>query len=67
MARISQREIDLVLEAHSEVGNSHLRITEYIRREVVLPADPLFAIYAMKTHAQLKWRVTRILKQQIAG
>ncbi len=43
--RIEQREIDMVLNDHRNVGSMPLRIVQFIRQQGLLPTDPLYIIY----------------------
>ena len=69
MARyaITPHEIGVVLNAHHAVGNSSVRIVEFIKRNVVLPTDPLYAIYHGRDTKKAAKRVAMILKKQNAG
>ncbi len=62
--RIEQCEIDMVLNAHRNVGSMPLRIDQFIRRQGLLPTDPLYIIYhGQREERSLSRRIGKILKK----
>ena len=62
---VTQHEINVVIHAHQNVGNSPQRIVEFIRRNL-LPNDGIYNLYMTRTPHSLARRVSKIRKKQLA-